>query len=219
MAKFGVKSYDDYWKARKATGKTKFTLTHGRIVEVIRQYVARGGKVLDCGVGPAQSYKLLAPDYEMYGVEISSEAIALYDFDLARIKQANLNDSVPDFGVRFDGIIASMIIHHLEDPLKFLNQVRDRLAPNGIFLAVHPNISYYKFRLKYLFKGIFPPISSAHRIFLPPHEFRVLLESANFEFIQTTSSKPKLRARLWPHLFSQDLFCLCRDGKKRQGSL
>jgi len=210
MAKFGVKCYDDYWKTRKATGKTTFTSTHGRIVEVIRQYVAPGGKVLDCGVGPAQSYKLLATDYEMYGVEISSEAIALYDFDTARIKQANLNDGIPDFGVKFDGIIASMIIHHLEDPLKFLNQVKERLAPKGVSLAVHPNISYYKFRLNYLLKGTFPAISSAHRIFLPPHEFRALLESAGFEVLQVTSSKRKLRARLWPHLFSQDLLCVCR---------
>jgi len=219
MAKFGVASYDDYWKARKATGKTTFTLTHRKIVEVIQRYVPAGGKVLDCGVGPAQSYKLLAPDYEMHGVEISAEAIALYDFDTARIKQANLNDGVPDFGVRFDGIIASMIIHHLEVPLKFLNQLKERLAPNGILLAVHPNISYYKFRLNYLFKGTFPAISSAHRIFLPPHEFYALLKSANFDIVETTSSKRKLRARRWPHLFSQDLFCVCRDGKKCQGAI
>jgi hypothetical protein len=98
--------------------------------------------------------------------------------------------------------------------LNFLNQARDRLAPNGIFLAVHPNISYYKFRLDYLFKGTFPPISLAHRIFVPPHEFRVLLEKANLEIIKTTSSKPKMRARRWPHLFSQDLFCMCRIRKK-----
>lgn len=89
MAKFGVRSYDDYWKARKEIGRTKFTLTHGKIVEVIRQYVDRGGRILDCGVGPAQSYQLLALDYEMHGVEVSSEAIALYDFDTRRIKQAN----------------------------------------------------------------------------------------------------------------------------------
>jgi 2-polyprenyl-3-methyl-5-hydroxy-6-metoxy-1,4-benzoquinol methylase len=153
----------------------------------------------------------------MYGVEISSEAIALYDFDTARIKQANLNDGVPDFGVRFDGIIASMIIHHLEDPLKFLDHVKARLAPEGVFLAVHPNISYYKFRLKYLLKGTFPAISLAHRIFLPPHEFYALLKSANLDIVETTSSKHKLRARLWPHLFSQDLFCVCRVQKSRQG--
>lgn len=124
-----------------------------------------------------------------------------------------LNDGIPDFGFAFNGIVASMIIHHLEDPLSFLKQVRDRLAPNGLFLVVHPNISYYKFRLDYLFKGRFPPISSAHRIFLPPHELRALLGCANFEIIKTTSSKPKWRARRWPHLFSQDFFCLCRISK------
>ena len=211
MAKFGVASYEEYWKIRKAKGKVAFTLTHGKIVELIKRYVPPGGRVLDCGVGPAQSYRLLAQDYEMYGVELSSEAITLYDFDIARIKQADLNDGIPEFGVKFDGIIASMIIHHLEDPLKFLNQVKARLAPKGVFLAVHPNISYYKFRLKFLLKGSFPTISSAHRIFLPPHEFRALLETANFDIIETTSSKSKLRARLWPQLFSQDLFCVCRS--------
>jgi SAM-dependent methyltransferase len=215
MAKFGVKSYDDYWKTRKATGKTTFTLTHQKIVELIRHYVPAGRRVLDCGVGPAQSYKLLAPDYEMYGVEISAEAIALYDFDTARIKQADLNDGIPEFGIRFDGIIASMIIHHLEEPSRFLSQVKDRLTPDGIFLAVHPNISYYKFRLKYLFKGTFPSISTAHRIFLPPLELYALLENAGFDIVETTSSKHKLRARLWPQLFSQDLFCVCRCRERR----
>jgi SAM-dependent methyltransferase len=210
MAKFGVKSYEEYWKARKATGKTTLTLTHRRLVELVHKYVAPDGKVLDCGVGPAQSYKLLAADYQMFGVEISSEAIGLYDFDTSRIKQADLNHGIPEFGVRFDAVIASMILHHLEDPLQFLSQVKDRLAPSGVLLAVHPNISYYKFRLKYLLQGTFPAISSAHRIFLPPQEFRALLERANFEILETTSSKPKVRARLWPHLFSQDLFCVCR---------
>jgi len=217
MARFGVESYEDYWKARKAGGKVAFTLTHGKIVELIRRYVSPGDSVLDCGVGPAQSYKLLAPDYQMYGVELSSEAIALYDFELARIKQADLNDGIPEFGVKFDGIIASMILHHLEDPLKFLNQVKERLSPKGVFLAVHPNICYYKFRLNYLLKGAFPAISLAHRNFLTPHEIRSLLETAKFDIIETTSSKRKLRARLWPHLFSQDLFYVCRAPETQPG--
>lgn len=217
MAKFGVENYDDYWKTRKAKGRTAFTSVHGKIVEVVRRYVPSGGKVLDCGVGPAQSYKLLARDYEMYGVEISSEAIALYDFDTARIRQANLDDGIPEFGLRFDGVIASMIIHHLQDPLRFLNQVKGRLAPNGVFLAVHPNISYYKHRLKYLVNGTFPAISSAHRLFLPPREFRALLENAKFKILETATPKRKLLARIRPQLFSQDLFYVCRPSEARQG--
>ena len=210
MTKFGVDNYDDYWRMRKAQGRTRFSAVHGKIVEVIKRYVAPGCQILDCGVGPAQSYRLLAQDYQLSGVEISSEAIAQYDFDVSRIKQANLNDGIPEFGVQFDGLIASMIIHHLRDPSAFLNQVKERLAPTGVLLAVHPNISYYKHRLKYLFRGTFPSISTAHVVFLPPHELRALLEAANFEIIKITSPKRTVRARLWPELFSQDLFYVCR---------
>ncbi len=210
MAKFGVENYDDYWKVRKHQGRTGFSSVHGKIVETIQEYVVGGGKILECGVGPAQSYRSLAKQYEMYGVELSTEAISMYDFDVSRIKQANLNDGIPDFGVKFDGIIASMIIHHLRDPLSFLNDVKQHLTPQGLFLAVHPNISYYKHRLNFLLHGAFPAISSAHVVFLPPHELRALLTSAGFAILKITSPKRTLRARFWPQLYSQDLFYVCR---------
>ncbi len=72
MAKFGVESYDEYWRKRKLAGKTTFTLTHERIVELIKRHVAAGGKLLDCGVGPAQSYRLLAQDYQTSAITSSA---------------------------------------------------------------------------------------------------------------------------------------------------
>lgn len=204
IRRFGVQDYDSYWVNRKGVGDTRQTRCHNFIVSLIESLVPRGGKVLDCGVGPGHVFRMLAEHYEAYGVEISDEAFQLYDFDTRRIVQADLNDGIPDFGVRFDAIIVSMLIHHLENPPAFLQQVRERLAPGGCFVPVIPNICYGPFRLRYL-AGHFPPISRAHRNFQTAREFEEMVRQADYHQVRRLSPKKTLRARLWPTWFSQDL--------------
>ena len=204
IRRFGVQDYDAYWVNRKSIGDTRQTRCHNFLVSLIQSLVPHGGKVLDCGVGPGHVFRALAEHYETYGVEISDEALQLYDFDTRRIVQADLNDGIPDFGVRFDAIIVSMLIHHLENPPGFLHQVRTRLAPAGYFVPVIPNICYGPFRLRYL-AGQFPPISRAHRNFQTAREFEQMVGEADYRQLRRLSPKKTLRARLWPTWFSQDL--------------
>ena len=207
IRRFGVQNYDAYWVNRKGIGDTRQTRCHNCIVSLIESLVPRGGRVLDCGVGPGHVFRMLAEHYETYGVEISDEAFQLYDFDTQRIVQADLNDGIPDFGVRFDAIIVSMLIHHLENPPVFLQQVRERLSPGGSFVPVIPNICYGPFRLRYL-AGQFPPISRAHRNFQTAREFEEMVRQADYRQVRRLSPKKTLRARLWPTWFSQDLVYL-----------
>ena len=65
-------------------------------------------------------------------MELSAEAIAMYDFSMDDIRLADLNQGIPDFGIEFDIIMASMVLHWLSEPHKFLRQAKDMLSPAGI---------------------------------------------------------------------------------------
>jgi SAM-dependent methyltransferase len=53
----------------------------------------------------------------------------------------------------FDVIVAGDIIEHLDNPGRFLDRVREHLAPNGVFLVTTPNpVTYVRF-MRLLFKG------------------------------------------------------------------
>lgn len=206
MSIFGVENYDEYWRSRKSSGDFFPTRIHRCITEIIQKFVPPGKSILDCGVGPAIYYRALAQSYEMYGIEFSAEAISLYDFDTSRIKSADLNLEIPDFGVKFDGAIASMIVHHMNDPLAFLKRIKSVLKPSGIALIVHPNLTYYKHRLR-LLSGNFPKFSGSHRVFLVPNAIEGLIREAGFSIEKLESAK----RRTFPRLMSPEIFYVCRS--------
>jgi 2-polyprenyl-3-methyl-5-hydroxy-6-metoxy-1,4-benzoquinol methylase len=201
---FGVSDYDKYWQARKAGGDVAATGIHRFILELVRRYVPAGAKVLDCGVGPAIYYQELLGEYEMYGIEFSEEAIELYPFDTSRITAFDLNDGLPEFDTLFGGMVASMIIHHLDDPRIFLRAARERMEPGGIFIIVHPNLVYFKHRLR-LLSGKFPKYSTSHRNFIAPKLLTEMIEEAGFSVKKIASRKNKR----FPILFAHELFYIC----------
>jgi 2-polyprenyl-3-methyl-5-hydroxy-6-metoxy-1,4-benzoquinol methylase len=201
---YGVADYDKYWQSRKTTGDTAETGIHRRIVELVRQHVPTGSRVLDCGVGPGVYYRALADEYEMHGIEFSEEAIALYQFDRRRIVSFDLNRGLPEFGTHFRGMVASMIIHHLDDPNVFLRAAHSKLKKGGILIIACPNIVYYKHRLR-LLVGKFPRYSTSHRNFITPHHLTGMVEAAGFSLESITSKKRK-----WlPTLLAPELFFVC----------
>ena len=201
---FGVRDYDRYWETRKLTADTGETGIHRRISKLVRQYVPSGRPVLDCGVGPAIYFQDLAGDYEMHGVEFSAEAISLYQFNTSRIVQFDLNKGLPTLSMRFDGLVASMILHHLDDPRIFLRGARAAMADGGILLIVHPNLVYFQHRLK-LLVGQIPKWSTSHRNFIVPARLHQMIEEAGFTVQAVTSKKRK-----WlPLLFAHELFYIC----------
>jgi SAM-dependent methyltransferase len=202
--RFGVADADRYWRDRRAARSDRPRRLHRFLADLIRRLCPAGGKVLDCGVGSGHVWRLLGDHVEMYGVDLAGEALAGYGLDAARIRRADLNDGVPDFGLRFDVILASMVLHWLDDPGAFLDRARDRLAPAGRLIVVIPNITYYRHRIAYLF-GRFPPISLSHRNFQTPGEFEAMARGCGWRIERRCSPKRSWRARLWPKVFAQDV--------------
>lgn len=68
---------------------------------------------------------------------------------------ADLDNGLGPVGGAFDYIICADVIEHLRDPLRLLEECRDRLAPGGTLVASLPNSGHWYFRLNVL-AGRFP---------------------------------------------------------------
>jgi SAM-dependent methyltransferase len=204
LRKFGVENPDEYWLHRQDGDRVSERRLHRFLSALVDEMFPRRVRVLDCGVGSGHVFRLCSEKHETYGVELSAEAIAMCTFPTNNIKQADLNNGIPEFGVRFDVIIASMVLHWLADPHKFLCQAKDNLSPQGCLLVVIPNIIFYRYRIAYLF-GRFPPISLSHKNFQTPAEVEQMFEKAGLKIEKRLSPRNVIRAKLWPTFFSSDI--------------
>jgi SAM-dependent methyltransferase len=210
MGEFGISDYESYWQSRFDQKHYQFMDVHRKIIEVARDILGDGeARILDCGVGPGHVFEILSQQYDVHGIEISKEAFSLYKFNTEQITVWDLNQGLPEYPHKMDLVIASRIIHHLDDPVAFLAHVRRTLKDKGWFMGVVPNICYYHHRIKFLL-GKFPPISKAHKNFQSGPEFEKMVASEGFTFHTLTTPKKTIRAKIWPTAFSQDLIYVFR---------
>ncbi len=202
--RFGVENSDAYWIERNKQGRNQERRLHKFILEIINQIAPCNGTVLDCGTGSGHVFRLCMKKYRVYGIEQSAEAIKGYDFPTANIKQYDLNNGIPDFGVMFDIVVISMVLHWLNDPAAFLKKAKEKLTPGGRLLVVVPNITYYRFRIAFLL-GRFPPISLSHKNFQVPREVEQMFDDTGFQIERRLSPKKSFMAWLFPAVFSSDL--------------
>ena len=204
VRKFGVDDPNVYWLNRRDEGRTGERRLHRFLRDLVDEIVPAGSTVLDCGVGSGHVFRLCSEKHQTYGVELSSNAIKTYKFPTDNIRQADLNDGIPDFGTKFDVIIASMVLHWLDDPSEFLCRAKDKLSQQGHLFVVIPNIIFYRYRVAYLF-GKFPPISLSHKNFQVPAEVERMFQNAGFSIEQRLSPRNSIRAKILPTLFSTDI--------------
>ncbi len=205
MADFGISDYEHYWRDRFDQEHYQFMDVHRKIIAVARRLLGdKPARVLDCGVGPGHVFKELSGFYEVFGIEVSREVFKLYQFNTDNITSWNLNDGLPDYAEKMDMVIASRIIHHLDEPEQFLTGVWNVLADKGWFMGIIPNICYYHHRLKFML-GQFPPVSRAHKNFQTGPEFENIVTGQGFRRHLLTTPKKTIRAAVWPTVFSQDL--------------
>lgn len=202
--KFGVNNVDEYWLQRSNNDRTGERRLHRFLANLVNRMFDQEATVLDCGVGSGHVFRLCMEKHQVYGVELSSEAIAKYDFPTDNIKQADLNTGIPEFSAKFDVIIVSMLLHWLDDPQKFLCQAKTILSERGRLLIVIPNITFYRYRIGYLF-GKFPPISLSHKNFQVPAEAEDMFDKAGLSIEKRLSPRKSIRAKLSPTLFSTDI--------------
>jgi 2-polyprenyl-3-methyl-5-hydroxy-6-metoxy-1,4-benzoquinol methylase len=209
VRKFGVENTDEYWTQRKTDGRTSEGRLHRFLSDLINGMFPGGARILDCGMGEGHVFRLCREKHKTYGIELSDEAIAMYNFPTDTVKQADLKEGIPDFGVKFDVIIASMILHWFNEPSEFLCEAKSKLSEKGFLLVVIPNITFYRFRIAYLF-GKFPPISLSHKSFQVPLEAEQMFQKNGLKIEKRLTPRKCIRAKLFPTLFSPDIVYILR---------
>lgn len=107
----------------------------------------RGKSILECGMAKGGIVDaFLKGGAQCFGVDINPRNVSG-----VLIKQADLNDGIPNFGMSFDVIFAGEVIEHLFNDEKFVDDVHKNLKENGIFVFTVPNLVFGVNRIRMLF--------------------------------------------------------------------
>lgn len=113
------------------------------IIDNIRKHAGEKATVLDVGCGNGViSRSVGAKGFEVFGIDISEKAIE-------KAKQlntlSNVNFEVKSAeqlvaeGKKYQAVICSEVLEHLQDPAKLLKVLYDSIADNGILIVTVPN--------------------------------------------------------------------------------
>ena len=113
--------------------------------------------VLDIGCGRGDNAKHLKDRGKVVdGITISEKELELATQYLRTGVLFNVESGLPDAikGNKYDVIICSHILEHLQNPGKLLDDIRGVMSEHSIFIVALPNIMHYRSRLE-LVKGNF----------------------------------------------------------------
>lgn len=158
-----------------------------KVTHLIRRYFKKieGLSILECGITKSGVVDLLKSEgANCFGVDVNPRHL-----NGVNIKQADLNDGIPDFGIKFDVIFAGEVMEHLFDDSKFIENAKNLLKQSGLLIITVPNLVFSANRLLMLF-GKMPLFAFA------PYHYHIynkkvvenLIKEKGFEILKTTSS-------------------------------
>jgi len=201
---FGWADANCYWTQRREHARVGQQPIHRFLASLVKEFAPPGGNVLDCGAGQGHVLRLCQPRCRVYACDISTSVLEGYDFPLCGVRCADLNRGFPDFGVSFHVIVASWLLHWLDDPQRFLTEASRQLARGGRVIVNIPNITHVRYRAQ-LLCGKFPRISPSHKNFQTPTEIEEMIQHTPLAIERRLSPRRGLHRRLWPKLFSRDI--------------
>jgi SAM-dependent methyltransferase len=127
--------------------------THAGIVAMIARHVHKRGAVLDLGThSGALLLRLKTVGFtQLTGADLDPTRFDVPGADFRRIE---LNEPfASNFDRKFQLIIATEVIEHLDSPRVFLQEVRYLLDDDGWLALSLPNVASWQGRIKFLLKG------------------------------------------------------------------
>lgn len=199
---------------------------------VIRKFV-EDRKVLDLGVvdswiakGLSRSrienetnllFKQIAEiNQDVLGIDQDKEGIETLREQGYNVQCADVQTM--DLGRRFDTIICCEIIEHLENPGRFLVNIKKHLTEEGVLLITTPNPFYVKQRYK-IWRYNLPQVHDDHTCWFDPITLGQLLRLSGFESFEACWLQPENQFfKTWPRLlrsyFSHSFLMLSRIANK-----
>lgn len=113
------------------------------IIRTLRQKLPTNGKVLDVGCGNGIiSMHLGKEGFNVKGIDVSEKAIqkAIASNPLNNVTFENLSaEELVAKGEKYDAIVCSEVLEHLQDPGELLSKLHQSLTDNGVLIVTVPN--------------------------------------------------------------------------------
>ena len=171
--------------------------SHRILIDLIRRYAKRGGRLLDLGAS-AGALGAAVRDHFSHTIGFEYELACLQplqrSFDIATICDL---EKVRELPKNLDAAVLADVIEHLRDAPSILKLVKQSLAPHGrVFVSV-PNIANVTVRLGLLF-GVFEYrdrgiLDNTHLRFYTLRTIRREIEGAGFRVIAMRGSSVPIR--------------------------
>ncbi len=183
--KIEQEAYEASWSQKGKETK----IYKGLRQDVTARLISGGERLLDVGCGDGTFAVLVKNKYqEVYGVDISAEAIKRAKGKGIRVFQVNLNSErlpfEPDY---FDTVTCLDVIEHVFDPRVLIEEIYRVLRPGGEGFITFPNIRFLRFLQSIIFAGRFPKTSGdsslydgGHLHYFASKDIELILEKAGF---------------------------------------
>jgi len=138
--------YKKFYKDRKNFfNLPDYKITGGKSV--------KNRKILVVGVGTGRDVWYLANDNEVYGLDISKDAVSIAKKNGIRARLFDVSKPLPFDDSYFDIVVAKDVLEHLEAPEVLRDEIFRVLKKSGYAVISVPNHFYFPFRLRILLGG------------------------------------------------------------------
>ena len=183
-------------------------------IEVIKNWIDSGSKVLDLGCGDGEILNILSKELEatVLGVEINQNDINQCIQAGLNVIQQNIDEGLDNFGDKsFDMVIMSQTIQVLKQPKQALEEVT-RIGSRSIVTI--PNFGYWSTRLSLLFSGKMPVTGSLpNNWYNTPNihlctikDFEILCEQSGINILEkrffNSNGGESVLAKVLPNIFA-----------------
>ena len=183
-------------------------------IEVIKNWIDSGSKVLDLGCGNGEILNILSKELEatVLGVEINQNDINQCIQAGLNVIQQNIDEGLDNFGNKsFDMVIMSQTIQVLKQPKQALEEVT-RIGSRSIVTI--PNFGYWSTRLSLLFSGKMPVTGSLpNNWYNTPNihlctikDFEILCEQSGINILEkrffNSNGGESVLAKVLPNIFA-----------------
>lgn len=178
--------YREYAKSRDL----KIATARPRLAAIRRR--AQGNRLLDVGCATGFFMEAAADEgLDVCGVEFSTVAISLARPDIReRIICGDVNALLSRQPERFDVVTAFDIIEHVQNPAKFLEEIREILRPGGVLAISSPDTGHF---LRYMMRSRWPMLQPMqHTVLFSRQSIAALLERCRFRDVTVETARKVL---------------------------
>lgn len=113
-----------------------------KIVSIMKKNKIKKGKLLDigCADGSYINYLKNKFEFDVYGIDVSADAIKKSQKKGLKTKRVNVENGIPFENNSFDIVTCSEVIEHVYDTDFLIQEISRILKPNGTLIITTPNL-------------------------------------------------------------------------------